>query len=153
MTELIQQIGVALERAQQLMGVPAFRETVTDILDWIGKKVFSNKKSAKEKLALIEQQKADAEIINSLKTDLEFVLKDNKELQKELTEKVQKIEKLSEEAGVSIQKHNTLNITGSGKIVFQDVAGNSMVSFGNQTADSQPHCGSDDSVAGNKVEN
>ncbi len=156
MTELIQQVGVAFEKAQQLMGVSAVKETVTGILGWIGKKVFSNNPITNKRLALIEQQKADAETINSLKANLEYVLNGNEELQKELAEKVQEIEKLSQEAGVKTEETTTITTgANSTNTILKDVSigGNFSGNIGNTTNNpiQQTHSGLGDNIAGDKI--
>jgi hypothetical protein len=44
MTELIQQTGVILTQAQELLKLPGVKETVTGFLGWMSKKVFSRSK-------------------------------------------------------------------------------------------------------------
>lgn len=88
MTELIQQTGAILTQAQEWLKLPGVKETVTGFLGWMSKKIFSKSKAAQERLILIEQQQADAETIAKLMGNLEMLLEDNEELQKELNEKV-----------------------------------------------------------------
>ncbi len=135
MNELTQQAGTAFEQAQELMSVASAKETVTEILDWIAEKVFSNKNTTKQKLTLIKQQKADHATIDGLKLILEFVLEDNEELQQELAEKLQEIDKLAADLDITIPKVNTATITGNGKIVIQDVQGHVSLNFGNGAAE------------------
>lgn len=111
------------------------------------KKIFANKKSTQEKLALIEQQKADAATIEGLKSNLEFVLEDNEELQKELAEKVKELDSVLKKVGVNITKTNTATVTGDGNIVNQDIS-NSTITI-NST--NQTHSGTGDNVGRDKI--
>jgi len=121
MTDLIQQTGNILAQSQELLKEPEVTGAISEFLHWIGKKIFGNKKATQEKLALIEQHKADKETIASLKSNLEFVLEGNEELQKKLEEKVKEVDLLLKKSGEQITKTNTVTITGDGNNVIHDV--------------------------------
>lgn len=147
MNELIQQTGQLLTQSQELLKNPGVKQAVTGFLSWIGNKIFANKKATKEKLALIEQQKANAETISSLKANLEFVLDGNDELQNELAEKVKEINTLLKKAGVQITKTNTTNVEGDNNIVNQDL-NNSTITI---NTNNHTHSGTGDNVGGDKI--
>ena len=147
MNELIQQTGYILAQSQELLKQPEIKGVISSFLSWIGSKIFANKKSSKEKLALIEQQKADAETIAALKANLEFVLEDNEDLQKELSEKVKEIELLLKQRDLKINKTSTVNISGDGNKVYQDV-NNSTIT---DNSINQNHSGIGDNIGGDKI--
>lgn len=147
MAELIQQTGNILTQSQELLKQPEVQGAVTGFLSWIGKKIFANKKSTQEKLALIEQQKADAATIEGLKSNLEFVLEDNEELQKELAEKVKELDSVLKKVGVNINKNNTVNITGDGNKVYQDISNSTIT----DNSTNQTHSGTGDNVGRDKI--
>lgn len=124
MNELIQQTGAILKQTQELLKVPGVKETVTGFLGWMGKNIFSQSKTARERLNLIEQQQADAETISKLMGNLETLLEDNEALQKELNEKVASMQSKLKQAGVVITKTNTGTVTGNDNQFFQDITGN-----------------------------
>ncbi len=110
MNELVQRTGTILEQANKYSNISTVKGTFTGFLDWIGKKLFGNKKSTNEELALIEQQKADEKIISDLKLKIEFVLEDNEKLQKKLTEKINKVEnKIAPRIIIEEKKEKLLN--------------------------------------------
>ena len=120
MNELVTQTGAILVQAAELLKIPAIGGAVTGLFGWLGN-VFT-KKSAKEKLAMIEQNQHSEDTITGLKANLESVLDDNEELQKELAEKLMKIEKLMKENGIkNITKTNTVIISGTGHITAVDI--------------------------------
>lgn len=147
MNELIQQTGNILAQSQELLKQPEVKGAVTGFLSWIGSKLFANKKATQEKLALIEQQKADAETIAGLKSNLEFVLDGNDELQKELAEKVKEVDLLLKQAGVQTTKTNSINITGNSNKVYQDI-NNSTIT---DNSINQTHSGTGDNVGRDKI--
>ncbi|MEA3450515.1 MAG: hypothetical protein U9Q83_01275 [Bacteroidota bacterium] len=147
MTELIQQTGNILAQSQELLKLPEVKGAVSGFLSWIGSKIFANKKATQEKLALIEQQKADADTIAGLKSNLEFVLDGNDELQKELAEKVKEVDTILKQAGVQTNKTNTVNITGNSNKVIQDV-NNSTIT---DNSINQTHSGTGDNVGRDKI--
>ncbi len=128
MNELIKQTGAVLEQSQTLLSFSDFKGKVMEFLSWI-EKVLENKKSVREKLALLEQQQADSLTIEGIKANLEYVLEDKQELQKELAEKLKEIEDLAESAGITIQGNNTIKITGNSKTIIQDVNGGSKITI------------------------
>ena len=147
MDELIKQTGNILAQSQELLKQPAVKSAITGFLSWIGSRVFSGKKAVEEKLALIQQQKADAETIAGLKATLEFVLEDKRELRKELEDKVKEVDTLLKKAGVDINKTNTANFTGNGNKVYQDI-NNSTIT---DNSVNQSHSGTGDNVGRDKI--
>lgn len=147
MNELIQQTGNILAQSQELLKQPEIKGAVSGFISWISSKIFANKKVSQEKLALIKQQEADAETIAGLKSNLEFVLDGNDELQKELAEKVKDLELLLKQAGVQTNKTNTANITGNSNKVYQDI-NNSTIT---DNSINQTHSGTGDNVGRDKI--
>lgn len=124
---------------------------ISGFLSWIGSKIFLNKKATNEKLALIEQQKADAVTIAGLKANLELMLDGNEELQKELAEKVKEVDLLLKQAGVQTTKTNTINATGNNKI-YQDINNSTITDNSiNQTHSGTGHNIGGDYVGGDKI--
>ncbi len=148
MNELIQQTGNILAQSQELLKQPEVKGAISGFLSWIGSKIFANKKSTQEKLALIEQQKADADTIAGLKANLEFMLDGNDELQKELAEKVKEVDLLLKQSGIQMTKINTINATGNNKI-YQDINNSNIT----DNSINQTHSGTGDNVRGNKIIN
>ena len=68
-------------------------------ITWLGN--LFTKKSAKEKVRLIAENKQNQETIAGLKANLEFILEDNEELQNELSEKVKSLDLLLKQNGVT----------------------------------------------------
>lgn len=147
MNELIQQTGNILAQSQELLKQPEVKGAISGFLSWIGSKIFANKKATQEKLALIEQQKADADTISNLKANLEFMLDGNDELQTELAEKVKEVDLLLKQAGVQTTKTNTANITGNSNKVYQDI-NNSTIT---DNSINQTHNGTGDNVGRDKI--
>ncbi len=120
MNELVTQTGAILGQAAELLKIPAIGGAVTGLFGWLGN-VFT-KKAAKEKLALIEQNQHSEDTITGLKANLESVLEDNEELQKELAEKLKEIERLMKENGIkNITKTNTVIVSGTGHVTTVDI--------------------------------
>lgn len=147
MNELIQQTGNILAQSQELLKQPEVKGAVSGFLSWIGSKVFANKKATQDKLTMIEQQKANSETIAGLKSNLEFVLDGNDELQKELAEKVKEVDFLLKQSGVQTTKTNTTNITGDSNKVYQDI-NNSTIT---DNSINQTHNGTGDNVGRDKI--
>jgi hypothetical protein len=123
MTELISQAGNILQQSAQLMKIPAVSGAVTGLFGWL-KNAFKNNKRAKERLELIEKAEANEETIKQLQTNIDDLLYDNEEYQKQLVELVEEVKKQADKAGVSnITKTNTMNITGNSNISIQDSKG------------------------------
>ena len=119
MNELVTQTGAILGQAAELLKIPAISSAVTGLFGWLGN-VFT-KKSAKEKLALIEQNQHSEDTIVGLEANLEAVLEDNEGLQMELAEKLKEIEKVMKENGVkNVTKTNTVTVSGTGHITVVD---------------------------------
>jgi hypothetical protein len=127
--------------------LPGVKETVTGFLGWMGKKIFSKSKAAQERLILIEQQQADAETIAKLMGNLETLLEDNEELQKELNEKVAAVQSELKQAGVVITKTNTITITGNHNKAYQDISNSTITDNSNN----QTHSGTGDNVGRDKI--
>lgn len=120
MNELVTQTGAILGQATELLKIPAISGAITGLFSWLGN-IFT-KKSAKEKLAMIEQNQHDEETIIGLKANLESILEDNNELQTQLTEKLKEIERLMKGNGVkNITKTNTVIVSGTGHITAVDI--------------------------------
>ena len=68
------------------MNNPETKDNVTELLKWL--KITLVKKTAQDKLKLIEQNKHNNETIISLQASLEFILEDNEKLRKQLKEKI-----------------------------------------------------------------
>ncbi len=120
MNDLVTQTGDILGRATELLKIPVIGSAVTGLFTWLGNAF--TKKSAKEKLALIEQNQHSEDTIIGLKANLETVLEDNDVLQNELAEKLKEIEKLMKENGVkNVTKTNTVIVSGTGHITAVDI--------------------------------
>ncbi len=109
--DLVTQTSAILKQGAELMKNPAIGGAITGFFGWI--KGILGKKSAKEKIELIEQNKHNESTIAGLEANLEFILEDNEDLQKQLAEKVKEVELLMEKAGVenNISKTNTMTNT------------------------------------------
>jgi len=119
--ELINQTSAILTQSAELIKNPAISGTITSMFSWL-KNVFKNNKRAKERIELIEKTEANEDTINQLKTNLDDVLYNNKNLQKELLEKVKEIELLMKNEGIqNISKSNTINVTGSSNKIMQGI--------------------------------
>jgi len=115
--ELVTQAGAILTQGAELMKNPAINGAVTGMFGWL--KGVLGKKSAKEKLELIEQNKHSEETIAGLKANLEFILEDNEDLQKQLAEKLKEVELLMKKEGVDNSvTTNTANVTNSTNTKF-----------------------------------
>ncbi len=145
--ELVNQTTEILKQGTELMKNPTISGAITGLFGWL--KGILGKKSAKEKLELIEQNKHNEGTIAGLEANLEFILEDNKDLQTQLAEKVKEVELLMDKAGVqAITKNNNIRIKGNSK-VFQDI-NDSTISDNSIT---QTHKGRGDNIAGNKIIN
>jgi len=120
MSDLLIQTGQILQQSSELMKNPAVAGAVTGFIGWM-KNIFSNNKRAKERLEMIEKMQANEETINQLKTNLDDLLYENQDLQKQLEEKLAELQKTISNAGISITKTNTVNIEGNNNSVFQDI--------------------------------
>ncbi len=121
--KLVNQTTEILKQGSELMKNPVISSAIREIFEWL--KGILGKKSAKEKLELIEQNKYNEETIIGLKANLEFILEDNEDLQKQLSEKLKKVELLMEKTDVQkIIKTNTISITGNANIALQDITSN-----------------------------
>ena len=120
MNDLVTQTGDILAQATKLLENPVIGKAITGLFGWLGN-VFT-KKSAKERLALIEHNQHSEETIKDLQSNIKFEIEDNEELQKQLAEKLKEIELLMEKAGVkNVTKTNTVIISGSGHISAVDI--------------------------------
>ncbi len=148
MNELIQQTGIILAKSQEFLTQPAIKGAISGFIAWISNKVFYNKKASKEKLALIQQQKADAKTIAVLKSNLEFALDGNDELQKQLAVKLNELDLLLKQAGVQITKTHTVNISGDTDKVYHDITKSTII----DNSKKQTHSGSGHNIGGDNVE-
>lgn len=123
MLELATYAGEILRQSAELMKNPAVGTAVSGMISWLGG-VFGNKQSTQEKLQQIEENKHTDDTIKSLQANLEFMLEDNEELQRQLSEKLKEIETVMKKEGVSITtKTNTMNITGDNNTAIQGIEG------------------------------
>jgi hypothetical protein len=127
MSDLINQTVSLVQKSSELIQQTGTEEIVKTaakgFFAWLGG-IFT-KKSAKEKLTLIEESKANAETIAGLKANLEFILEDNEELRNQLEEKVKALDLLLKETGnTNNTKTNTMNVTGNNNISSIDNTGN-----------------------------
>ena len=108
----------------------AVANTVNGVFNWVGN-ALGGKKSVIEKLEKAEQDQISEEEVNSIKSQLEFVLEDNEELQKQLAAKLEEVQKVADREGVSIiTKTNTMNVTGNNNISLQDIDSDGNISIG-----------------------
>lgn len=123
MSAIISQAGAILQQGAELMKNPAISGAVTGLFGWL-KDVFKNNKRAKERLELIEKAEANEETIKQLQTNLDDLLYENEEYQKQLAALVEEVKKQADKAGVSnVTKTNTMNVTGDKNISIQDSKG------------------------------
>lgn len=109
MNELVTQTGAILLKSAELLKNPAIGGAVTGMFSWL--KEVLGKKSAKEKLELIENNEHNEDTINSLKSNLDFILEDNDDLQAQLAEKLKELDLLMKQEGVdSSVTTNTINV-------------------------------------------
>lgn len=120
MLELITLTGVVLNQASKLMENETVGKAVKGITNWIGG--ILGKPSAKEKLEQIEANRNIEENVNSIKSNLEFVLEDNQQLQEQLAAMLTELQKIMQQEGVPmVNKTNTMNISGNTNISLQDI--------------------------------
>jgi len=118
--ELVTQTSAILKQSAELMKSPAIGGAVTGLFGWL--KVILGKKSAKEKLELIEQNRYNDSTIAGLEANLEFILEDNEDLQKQLAEKIREVELLMKNAGIqNISNANRINNTGNSNKIMNDI--------------------------------
>ena len=144
MNELLTQTGSILGKATELLEIPVISDAVKGLFTWLGNVI--TKKSAKEKLELIQQNNHSKETIIELQNNLKYEIEDNEDLQKELAEKIKEIERLMMEKGVQSTVSNTITDTGNNNKNFQDI-NNSQFS---DNSVHQTHNGSGDIVGGDK---
>ncbi len=147
MNEVLQQTGNILAQSQELLKQPEVKGAVSGFLSWIGKKIFAGKKAKQARLALIEQQKADEQTINDLKSDIRSLVEDNEDLQKDLAEKVKEVDLFLKQSGEQTSKTSTINITGNNNKVYQDI-NNSFIS---DNSINQSHSGTGHNIGGDYV--
>ena len=120
MEELISQASQLIQQSSDLMSHPVVGLAAKEFVGWLGGKF--GKTSAKEKLKKIEDDDYDEKTVAGFEANLEFILEDNEQLQKELAEKIQQLEQLMAKEGINITtKTNTMNVTGDHNISIQDV--------------------------------
>ena len=131
MNDLVSQTGSILENTTELMKIPAVSGAVVGLFGWLG--IIFTKKSAKEKLYLIEQNLHGEETIIGLLANLETVLVDNEGLQNQLAEKLKELDLLMKQVGIigtnTNKKVNIVNITGNANIAFQDILRSSNIAI------------------------
>lgn len=117
MNDLIEQTVALVQKSSELINQTGTNEIVKTaakgFFNWLGN-IFS-KNSAKEKLKLIEENKANQETIAGLKANLECILESNDELCKQLENKKNELFELYKNNGVS------LIITGNNNNILKDV--------------------------------
>jgi len=130
MMEIIALAGAVISGGKKLMENEAVAETVNGVVDWIGN-ALGGKKSVVETLEKVESGEVSDEDVNSIKNKLEFILEDDEELQKELTEKLDEVKKVADREGVQIvTKTNTMNVSGNNNISLQDINSGGNISIG-----------------------
>jgi len=128
--EIIALTGAIISGGKKLMENPAVAETVNGVFSWIGN-ALGGKKSVQEKLEKVENGEITEEEVNSIKANLEFMLEDNEELQKQLASKLEDVKKVADREGVSIiTKTNTMNVSGNNNISLQDINSGGNLSIG-----------------------
>ncbi len=118
--ELVNQASGILLKGAELMKNPAISGAVTGMFSWL--KGVLGKKSAQEKLSLIEQNKHDESTIAGLKANLEFILEDNEDLQKQLAEKIEEVDTLMQKEGMEsiiITSTSTVGDNSDGNVSIQ----------------------------------
>lgn len=129
MMELITLTGVILGQSAKLMENPAVGDAVKGVFKWVGG--ILGKKSSQEKLEQIERNEHTEETVNSVKSNLEFVLEDNEELQKQLAAKLKELQNIMQREGVKmVTKTNTMNVSGNQNISLQDINSGGNITIG-----------------------
>ena len=120
MEELISQASQLIQQSSDLINHPVVGLAAKEFVGWLGGKF--GKTSAKEKLKKIEEDNYDEKTVSGFEANLEFILEDNQQLQKELAEKIKQLEEVMAKEGISIvNKTNTMKISGAGSKGVQDV--------------------------------
>lgn len=120
MEDLIFQTSQILQQSSEIFNHPVVGVAMKEMIGWLGGQF--GKDSAKEKLKRIEEGDDSTENLTAFEAQLEFILDDNENLQKELAEKVQQIQQLMVREGISIKTiSNTMNVSGDHNISIQDV--------------------------------
>lgn len=126
MNELIDQTISIVQKSSELL-----KQTGTDELVKTAAKGFFGwlaniftKNSAKEKLKLIEDNKANQDTISGLKANLEFVLEDNQELQKQLENKVKELATFykNQLPQINISSNSAIGNNSSNNIIIQGIS-------------------------------
>lgn len=119
--EIITLAGVILSQANKLMENEKVGSAVKGVMKWIGGVL--GKPSANEKLQQIEENKNLEANVNSIKSNLEFVLEDNQALQSQLAAKLEELQGIMKQEGIPLAtKTNTMNVSGNENISFQDIS-------------------------------
>jgi ABC-type antimicrobial peptide transport system permease subunit len=130
MMEIIALTGALIQGGKKLMENEAVAETVNGVFSWIGN-ALGGKKSVTETLEKVESGEVSEEEVNSIKNKLEFVLEDDEDLQKQLSEKLEEVKKVADREGVTmVTKTNTQNITGNNNISLQDINSGGNITIG-----------------------
>ena len=128
MEELISQASQLIQQSSDLISHPVVGMAAKEFVGWLGGKF--GKTSAKEKLKKIEEDNYDEKTVSGFEANLEFILEDNEQLQKELAEKIKQLEEVMAKEGISITtKANKMNVTGNQNISIQDVSSNGNINI------------------------
>jgi len=120
MLEIVVSAGMLLGQATKLLENEAVGKAVKGFMNWVGDAI--GKTSAKEKITEIEGSLNVEQNIAALQSQLEFMLEDNHELQRQLAEKLAGIHELLKKEGIPLPaKTNTINISGERNIALQDI--------------------------------
>lgn len=118
--EIITLAGVILSQANKLMENEKVGSAVKGVMSWIGGVL--GKPSANEKLQQIEENQNLEDNVNSIKSNLEFVLEDNQALQSQLAAKLEELQGIMKQEGIQlVTKTNTMNVSGNDNISFLDI--------------------------------
>ncbi len=113
MEESINQVLLLAQKSAEFMHQTGTAEIVkksaSGLFKWL--RGILTKKSAKEKLALIEENKANAEIISGLRATLEYVLEDNSDLQEQLKSKIKELEEVFNKHEPNLSGKTTATVT------------------------------------------
>ena len=145
MNELMTQLSAILGQAAELLKIPAISGAVTGLFSWLGN-VFT-KEPAKKRLNLFQQNKQSEETITELKSNLKYEIEGNEDLQKQLAEKLNEIEKLMKDNNVQSTVSNKISIKGDNNKAYQNIHNSTI----NDNSVRQTHTGSGDNVGRDKI--
>ncbi len=133
MSELIDQTMTLVQKSSELLNQTGTEEVVKTaakgFFSWLSN-IFT-KNSAKDKLRLIEENKANQDTIVGLKANLEFLLDDNNDLQKKLQEKVQELYNLFKDRKIEGITNNSASIGNhsNDNIIIQGIHSGNKTNF------------------------